>query len=172
MVSKKTLPIILSLSISLLSLQSIAQKKSKQKKENSKTEKVIQTSVDPINGQILLSEPVDQQIEKEENIQNKVWHTVEVKPEYPDGNGVYIKYISENYNPPADSPEDLNVFAKFVVEKNGSLSDIQIIRSPSPLVEKEVIRILKNSKRWKPGIQNGKPVRTLYTLPIHFAVKK
>lgn len=68
------------------------------------------------------------------------------------------------YNKPIEG----KVIAQFVLERDGKLSNIKIIKSPHPRLSKAVIRVLKASPKWTPGIRDGKPVRVAYTLPIEF----
>jgi protein TonB len=56
----------------------------------------------------------------------------------------------------------------FIVEKDGSLSDIKVLRGIGGGLDEEAVRVLKSSPNWKPGIMNGRPVRVAYTMPIHF----
>jgi protein TonB len=58
----------------------------------------------------------------------------------------------------------------FVVEKDGSLTDISAARAPSPTLKEEAMRVVQKSPKWKPGIQNGRPVRVQYTVPINFTL--
>lgn len=92
---------------------------------------------------------------------------IEVKPEYPGGIDAFYKHVSKNYNPPtAKAFKGGKVFVTFVIEKDGSLNDIKVIRDPGFGTGDEAIRVLKLSEKWKPGEQNGKFVRTLFALPI------
>ena len=63
------------------------------------------------------------------------------------------------------------VYISFVVEKDGSLTDIKVVRPLGSGTDEEAVRVLKNSPKWKPGIQNGRPVRVAYTMPISFTLQ-
>jgi protein TonB len=91
-------------------------------------------------------------------------------PLYPGGMKRFYEYVANNFSRPEieDSGEvTLSVIMSFVIEKDGSLTDIKAVRSTDYKLEKEAIRLLKASKvKWSPGIKDGKPVRTLFMLPI------
>jgi protein TonB len=91
---------------------------------------------------------------------------IEVKPDFPGGLEKFYKYVSNNYKIPEEDGLNGKVFVTFVVEKDGSLTDIKVIRDIGYGTGKEAIRVLKNSPRWNPGEQNGKKVRVQYSLPI------
>lgn len=91
---------------------------------------------------------------------------IEVKPEFPGGLQKFYKYVANEYRVPEEEGIKGKVFVTFVVEKDGSLTDIKVIRDVGYGTGKEAIRVLKNSPKWVPGEQNGKKVRVLYSLPI------
>ncbi len=104
-------------------------------------------------------------VEEDNNIYNTAG--IEVKPDFPGGIQKFYNYVRSNFN----APEDENfpggkVFVSFVVEKDGTLTDIKILRDAGFGTGKEAERVLKRSVKWTPGEQNGKKVRCLYTLPI------
>ena len=90
------------------------------------------------------------------------------KPEFPGGMQKFYTYISKNFEKPEDVRENtVRVFVSFVIEKDGSMTDIVVARDPGNGLGKEAIRVLKSLKtKWKPGIYKGQPVRTAYSLPI------
>lgn len=96
---------------------------------------------------------------------NTVYNAVEVKPDFPGGLQKFYDFVGKNYRAPE---EDIRgkVYVQFVVEKDGSLTDIKVMRDIGYGTGAEAIRVLKKSPKWKPGIQNGRPVRVLYSLPI------
>ncbi|MFN4026990.1 MULTISPECIES: energy transducer TonB [Flavobacterium] len=91
-------------------------------------------------------------------------------PLFPGGMDRFYKYVSNNINRPEieeDSEISMSVIVAFVIEKDGSMTDIRALRSTDKNLEREAIRVLKSLKtKWEPGYQNDKPVRTLYMLPI------
>jgi periplasmic protein TonB len=90
---------------------------------------------------------------------------VEVKPEFPGGIEKFYGYVGKTYQTPEDAPSG-KVFVSFVVEKDGSLTDIKVLRDVGFGSGTEAVRILKRCPKWLPGEQNGKKVRVLYSLPI------
>ncbi|WJS95048.1 energy transducer TonB [Flavobacterium johnsoniae] len=89
-------------------------------------------------------------------------------PEFPGGIAQFYKYVGNNFRrPDLDAERTLKVYVSFVVEKDGSLTDIIVRNDPGYGMGKEAIRVLKSLKtKWNPGILDGKPVRTAYSLPI------
>lgn len=96
---------------------------------------------------------------------NTVYVAVEVRAEYPGGMGKFSEFISKNYKAPDEDVKG-KVIVQFVVEKDGSLTDIKVMRDLGYGTGAEAIRVLKKMPKWKPGIQNGRPVRSLFSLPI------
>jgi protein TonB len=90
------------------------------------------------------------------------------QPEFPGGIAQFYKYVGNNFQrPELDAEKTLRVYVSFVVEKDGSLTDIIVRNDPGYGMGKEAIRVLKSLKtKWAPGILDGKPVRTAYNLPI------
>jgi len=89
-------------------------------------------------------------------------------PEFPGGIAQFYKYVGNNFRrPDLDMEKKLKVYVFFIVEKDGSLTDITVKNDPGYGMGKEAIRVLKSLKtKWSPGILDGKPVRTAYSLPI------
>ncbi len=96
---------------------------------------------------------------------------VEVLPEYPGGTAAMFEFIQKNVKYPESAKEkgiEGRVFIQFVVEKDGSLSSFQVLRGVSDDIDAEAIRVLKAMPKWKPGMNNGEPVRVQYTMPFKF----
>lgn len=93
---------------------------------------------------------------------------LQVKPEFPGGIKKFYEYVNKNFRTPElDRDTDLKITVSFVVEKDGSLTNIKVLKDPGYGAGKEAERVLKSLKtKWSPGIQNGKPVRANYILPI------
>ncbi len=93
---------------------------------------------------------------------------VEKNPNFPGGINEFLKLVGNRFSvPELEEERTLKVIVFFVVEKDGSLSNITVPRSPGFGLDKEAIRVLKSIKtKWEPGILKGKPVRTSYSLPI------
>ena len=91
---------------------------------------------------------------------------LDVLPEFPGGIQKFYAYVGNNFEKP-EIEETVSVFMSFVIEKDGSMTNIKVLRNPGYGLDKEAIRVLKSLRtKWKPGIKNGVPVRVLYTLPI------
>lgn len=104
---------------------------------------------------------------------NKVFVSVEQAPTFPGGINAFGRFLSENIKYPVQSREanvQGKVFISFVVETDGSLSDVHAVRGPSADLNAEAVRVLSTSPKWEPGIQNGNKVRTQYTVPINFTL--
>jgi protein TonB len=91
---------------------------------------------------------------------------IEVKPDYPGGMAKFYEYVGKTYVAPDEEGLKGKVYVTFVVEKDGSLTDIKVIRDIGYGTGKEAVRVLNKCPRWNPGEQNGKKVRVLYSLPI------
>jgi len=89
-------------------------------------------------------------------------------PEFPGGINKFYSYVGNNFEKPEiDAIATFRVYVSFVIEKDGSMTDIKVVRDPGYGLGKEAIRVLKSLKtKWSPGIIGSKPVRTAYNLPI------
>ena len=96
---------------------------------------------------------------------------VDQMPQFPGGPSELMKYITTNLRYPEDAKQANSsgrVIARFTVEEDGSIADIEILRSASPSMDKEALRVLSGMPKWQPGMQNGKAVPVKYTVPIVF----
>lgn len=110
-------------------------------------------------------------IKSSSNSGEKVYIKVDTKPDFEGGIQAFYEYIKKNLKiPEVEKDVKGNVIVSFIVEKDGSLSNIKILRDPVGM-EKEVTEMLTACPKWKPGIQDGKPVRVEYTLPIAVNIK-
>lgn len=122
---------------------------------------------------LVVDEPEPSQAVINDN-DNAIYNTagIEVKPDFPGGMEKFFKFVDNNFKYPQDAEIaniDLNgkkVYATFVVEKDGSFTDIKILRDAGYGTGAEAIRVLKKCPKWIPGEQNGKKVRVLYSVPI------
>ena len=114
------------------------------------------------------SENYNQNIDDNDDIDNNKYNVseIEVKPDFPGGIGNFYKFIGNNYQVPGDVGLNGKVYVSFIVEKDGSLSDIKVINDIGYGTGDEAIRVLKASPKWYPGQQNGKKVRVFYSLSI------
>ncbi len=102
---------------------------------------------------------------------NEVFVIVENQPEFPGGNTALMNFISENIVYPKIAQENGiqgRVITNFIIEKDGSLSDIQVVRGVDPSLDKEAVRLIAAMPKWTPGTQRGNKVRVRYLLPIVF----
>ena len=99
---------------------------------------------------------------------NTVYNTagIEVKPDFPGGMDKFNAFIAKNYQAPEEEGLKGKVYVTFVVEKDGSLTDIKVLRDIGYGTGKEAIRVLNKCPKWSPGEQNGKKVRCTFSLPI------
>jgi protein TonB len=98
---------------------------------------------------------------------------IENYPEFPGGQSAFIKFLSRNLRYPdaaVDRGIEGKVLISFIIEKNGRLSNIKILRGIGYGCDEEAIRVLEKSPEWKPGMQNNQQVRVAYTLPINFSL--
>jgi Uncharacterized protein conserved in bacteria (DUF2059)/Gram-negative bacterial TonB protein C-terminal len=104
---------------------------------------------------------------------NTVYNTagIDVKPEFPGGIDEFTRYVAKNFNTPNVAGLKGKVFVSFVIEKDGSLTDIKILRDIGYGTGKEAVRVLELSPKWLPGEQNGQKVRCTYSLPISIGSK-
>jgi TonB family protein len=98
---------------------------------------------------------------------------VDVPPEFPGGLEPFSQYVYKKIKyPPYERENNIQgkAYISFVVERDGSLTDFKIVSAPSKGLGEEALRIIKDSPKWKPGIQNGRPVRVQYTVPVNFVL--
>lgn len=94
--------------------------------------------------------------------------SVDISPEFPGGLEKFYKRVGNEFKAPSNDREmTLKVYVSFVIETDGTLTNIKVLRDPGYEMGKEAVRVLKSIKtKWKPGIKDGKKVRTAYNLPI------
>ena len=104
----------------------------------------------------------------------RIYSVVEEMPEYPGGMKAFVNYLKRKLvYPPQAKKENLEgvVAVQFVVEKDGSISDTQIIKCGNPLLNDEALRVVNSMPKWKPGEQRGNPVRCKFTVPVMFKLQ-
>ncbi len=130
---------------------------------------------DDANGEILkakevIAEPEPPKHEEE----NKVFDIVEQQPMFPGGPTALMKFLNENTKYPVVAQENGvqgRVTVQFVVEKDGSVSDVHVLKGVDPSLDKEAVRVVKSMPRWTPGKQNGITVRVNYRVPVLFRLQ-
>ncbi|MDO5035704.1 MAG: energy transducer TonB [Porphyromonas sp.] len=111
---------------------------------------------------------------KEEVADDHIFEFLEEEPEFPGGVGALMKWLSDHINYPPIAAENNvqgRVLVSFVVERDGSVSDVKVVRGVDPNLDKEAVRVVKLLPKWKPGMQTGKPVRYRYNLPVTFRLR-
>ena len=104
----------------------------------------------------------------------KVFDVVEQMPEYPGGQAALIEYISNNVKYPDDAAKkkvEGKVFVTFVVDTDGKITAVSLLRKVFPSLDAEAIRVISGMPNWIPGKQKGQVVRVKYTVPIMFRLK-
>lgn len=100
---------------------------------------------------------------------SKIYRVAETIPEFPGGDAEMSKFLANNLKYPPAMVEMVisgRVIAGFVVEKDGSINSVEIVRSLHPLFDAEVMRVIRQMPKWIPGQLNGKPVRMYYLMPV------
>ena len=125
----------------------------------------------------ITDEPIAPKMETGTTVQepDAVLTLVEEMPEFPGGSEALFAYMGKQTRYPEDAKEagvQGKVFLSFVVELNGSISNVQVLRGAYPSLDQEAIRVVKAMPSWSPGKQNGKPCRTKYNLPFAFVLAK
>ena len=104
-----------------------------------------------------------------------VYDQVEQMPEFPGGMTALIEYLQTNIKYPKDAIKQEvggRVMVMFVVETDGSLSNVRVARKVFPSLDTEAVRVVKSMPKWKPGKEKGRPVRVNFTLPVVFSIMK
>ena len=140
--------------------------------DNVETES-IEVNTEETETEVVIAAPVEAPVEEEE--EEVVFVVVESMPEFPGGQQALFKYLSENVKYPVIAQENGiqgRVICQFVVNKDGSIVDVEVVRSGGdPSLDKEAVRVIKSMPKWKPGKQRGKPVRVKYTVPVNFKLQ-
>jgi len=103
--------------------------------------------------------------------ESKIYDVVEHMPEFPGGPSALMQYLSTHIKYPAIAEENGvqgRVVCSFVVERDGSITNVTVVKSVDPSLDKEAVRVIKSMPLWNPGRQNGNPLRVRYTCPITF----
>ena len=107
-------------------------------------------------------------------VSNKVFDVVEEMPHFPGGPAALQAFLSSNTKYPVVAQENGvqgRVIVSFVVERDGSITDVKVVRSVDPSLDREATRVVKSMPRWSPGKQNGSAVRVKYTVPVVFRLQ-
>jgi protein TonB len=129
---------------------------------------------DEAAGEVLKAKEVIAQPEPPKEEETKVFDVVEQMPSFPGGPSALFEYLSKNIKYPVVAEENGvqgRVIVTFVVEKDGSITDVRVVKSVDPSLDKEAQRVVKSMPRWIPGKQNGSAVRVKYTVPVTFRLQ-
>ena len=131
-------------------------------------EGVKDRTVEAVRNDIAVAVPPPPPAPKPE-VSTKVFDVVEEMPSFPGGQGALMSYLASNIKYPVVAQENGvqgRVIVSFVVERDGSISDVKVARSVDPSLDREAQRVVKSMPKWKPGKQNGSAVRVKYTVPV------
>ena len=109
--------------------------------------------------------------EVKQEVENKVFTVAEQMPSFK---GNVNQWLSQNLTYPAVAAEngiEGRVIVKFVVEKDGRVTDVQVVRSVDPALDREAVNTVKRMPKWNPGMNNGQPARVWFTLPVNFRLQ-
>ena len=116
-----------------------------------------------------------QQGRKQEKVEEEqIFEFLEEMPEFPGGEKAMLKWLGDHVKYPAVAAENNiqgRVMVSFVVERDGSVSNVKVDRGVDPSLDKEAIRLVESMPKWKPGMQTGKPVRCRFRLPVTFKLR-
>lgn len=113
------------------------------------------------------------EIVEEESNEPDFFTIVEDMPAFPGGDAALLKYIAETTEfPPIAKENGITgvVYISYIVDRDGSVKDVKVVRSADPFLDKEAVRVVKTLKGYKPGKQRGKPVPVQFTIPIRFVL--
>ena len=122
----------------------------------------------------VVEEYVAPEIEEEEVTEQEIFQIVEEMPAFPGGEQKLLEYVAKNVKYPQIARESGikgRVFISFVVEPDGSVSNVKVLRGIGGGCDEEAMRVVKSMPKWKPGKQRGKAVRVSYMLPVNFQLQ-
>jgi TonB family C-terminal domain len=118
--------------------------------------------------------PPAPELEDEEESAQHIFTVVEKAPSFPGGDTEMMKFVNGAIRYPVIAQENGiqgRVICSFVINSDGSVVDITVVRGVDPSLDREAVRVLGTMPRWSPGEQRGKPVRVKYVMPIHFRLQ-
>ena len=127
-----------------------------------------------VDQQEVIEEYVPVEVEEEEVVEQEIFQIVEEMPSYPGGEQKLMEFVAKNIKYPQIAREtgiQGRVFVNFVVEPDGHVSNVKIMRSLGGGCDEEAMRVVKAMPKWKPGKQRGKAVRVSYILPVNFKLQ-
>ena len=127
-----------------------------------------------VDQQEVIEEYVPVEVEEEEVVEQEIFQIVEEMPAFPGGEAKLMEYVTKNIKYPQIAREtgiQGRVFVGFVVEPDGSVSNVKVLRGIGGGCDEEAMRVVKSMPKWKPGKQRGKAVRVSYMLPVNFKLQ-
>ena len=138
----------------------------------------VETQDIEINAEVEQNEVIEEyvpvEVEEEEVVEQEIFQIVEEMPSFPGGEGELLKYVATHIKYPQIAREtgiQGRVFVGFVVEPDGSVSNVKILRGIGGGCDEEAVRVIKSLPKWKPGKQRGKAVRVSYQIPVFFKLQ-
>ena len=128
-------------------------------------------TLDADNFRLSIQTTEDNPVQIIRNNNDSIYQIVDEMPQYPGGEAAMMKFVSENVKYPQEAKDkDIagRVFVSFVVEKDGSVSTVKVMRGIGGGCDEEAVRVISGMPKWKPGIKDGKPVRVSYMMPLVF----
>ena len=119
--------------------------------------------------------PVSFKSQQSAEAKGEVAEFLDDMPEFPGGQKAMMQWIAQNIQYPKEAVKaniEGRVMVSFVVEKDGSISNVEVRRSIHELLDKEALRVVSAMPKWKPGMRNGQPVRARFNIPISFKIPK
>lgn len=113
-------------------------------------------------------------VEEEEESAQTIFTVVEKMPEFPGGTSALMSYLAKSIKYPVIAQENGiqgRVSCSFVINKDGTIVDAEVLRGVDPSLDKEALRVINTMPKWTPGQQRGKPVRVKYTVPVTFRLQ-
>ena len=135
----------------------------------------VETEDININAEVEQNEVIEEyvapEVIEEEVVEQEIFQIVEEMPAFPGGEKALLEYVAKNIKYPQIAREtgiQGRVFVGFVVEPDGSVSNVKILRGIGGGCDEEAMRVIKSLPKWKPGKQRGKAVRVSYQIPVVF----
>lgn len=142
--------------------------------DNVKVDTEIQSTEDQQNVAQVQTYTPPAVVEEEEESTNQIFTVVETMPEFPGGETGLLTFINKSIKYPVIAQENGiqgRVICSFVINKDGKVTDAEVMRGVDPSLDKEALRVINTMPAWKPGQQRGKPVKVKFTVPIAFRLQ-
>ena len=134
-------------------------------------DRTIEAARTDVVEKVVIEEPKE---EVKQEVTQKIFDVVEQQPSFPGGQTALLQWLQRNIHYPPVAEENGiqgRVVVSFVVEPDGSITNVQVVRGVDPSLDKEAVRVTKAMPKWQPGKQNGQAVRVKYNLPVQFRLQ-